>query len=227
MLDEIKEKIKWKVSDGLVEYEEAIKFMENEVENIVLGKSFGTIWLTQHPSIYTAGISSKQEDLINEKQIPVFKTNRGGQYTYHGPGIRIIYVMIDIKKIFNPEKPDISRFVKMLENWIINILGNIGIKGNIRKNRIGIWIEKGNGKEDKIAAIGIKVRKWVSYHGIALNVDPDLKFFNGIVPCGIKEEKFGVTSLKKEGINLGEDELNKIIKSEFNNLNINNPHYGY
>ena len=215
MLDEIKEKIKLKVSDGLVDYQEAVTFMENEVQNIIAGESNGTIWLCQHPSIYTAGISAKEQDLINNQKIPVFKTNRGGQYTYHGPGIKIIYVMLDIKKLFAPNKPDISKFVQMLENWIINILAHFEIKGHIRKDRVGIWVEKENGFEDKIAAIGIKVKKWASYHGIALNVNPDLDFFKGIVPCGIKEEKFGVTSLTKEGKNVSEANLNKIIFSEF------------
>ncbi len=215
MLDKIKAKIKWKVSKDLVEYEDAVKFMENEVENIILGKSCGTIWLTQHPSIYTAGVSAKEVDLINNQNIPVFKTNRGGKYTYHGPGIKIIYVMVDIKKIFEPEKPDIAQFVKILEDWIIRILSRLNIDGEIRKNRVGIWVKKENDKEDKIAAIGIKVRKWVSYHGIALNVNPDLNFFNGIVPCGIRDEKFGVTSLEKLGKNITDDRINEIIKSEF------------
>lgn len=218
MLHKIKEKIKWKVSNDLVGYEEAVKFMENEVEKIISGESNGTIWLTQHPPIYTAGISAKDHDLMNEQNIPVFKTNRGGQYTYHGPGIRIIYVMVDIKKIFEPEKPDIARFVEMLENWIIRILAEFGIKGEIRKNRVGIWVENGNDGEDKIAAIGIKVRKWVSYHGIALNINPDLNFFTGIVPCGIKEAKFGVTSLEKLGKKPTDEQINQIIRKEFEKI---------
>lgn len=215
IVEKLKEKIKWKVSKDLVEYEEAVKFMENEVQNIIDGTSNGMIWLTQHPSIYTAGISAKEKDLINEQNIPVFKTNRGGQYTYHGPGIKIIYVMVDIKKIFAPAKPDISKFVQMLENWIIEILANFNIKGEIRKDRVGIWVKNGDHNEDKIAAIGIKVRKWVSYHGIALNLNPNLDFFNGIVPCGISEKKFGVTSLEKLEKNFDDDKINKIIKSEF------------
>lgn len=218
MFDQIKAKITWKISNDLVSYEDAIRFMEEEVEKIISGKSFGTIWLTEHPSIYTAGISAKEEDLINQQQIPVFKTNRGGKYTYHGPGIKIIYVMLDIKKLFAPENPDIARFVKMLEEWIIAVLDNLGIKGEIRKDRVGIWVEGKNGGEDKIAALGIKVRKWVSYHGMALNVNPDLNFFKGIVPCGIKEEKFGVTSLEKLGKEVKEENLNEIIKTEFSKI---------
>lgn len=220
MLYKIKEKIKWKVSKDLVEYETAVKFMENEVENIISGKSDGTIWLASHPSIYTAGISSKDHDLLNNQNIPVFKTNRGGQYTYHGPGIKIIYVMVDIKKIFAPQKPDIALFVEMLESWIIRILDNFGVKGEIRKNRVGIWVENGNGGEDKIAAIGIKVRKWVSYHGIALNINPNLEFFNGIVPCGISDAKFGVTSLQKLEKIAEDEEINKIIRTEFGAITI-------
>lgn len=215
MLEEIKAKINWKISQDLVPYEEAVKFMESEVEKIINNQSNGLIWLVEHPPIYTAGISAKEEDLINNQNIPVFKTNRGGKYTYHGPGVKIIYAMLDLKKLFAPESPDIARFVTMLEEWIISILSEFNIKGEIRKDRVGIWVCKENGFEDKISAIGIKVKKWVSYHGIALNVDPNLSFFNGIIPCGIKEEKFGVTSLEKLGKEITDQKLNGIIKEKF------------
>ena len=222
-LENIKEKIKLKVSDGLVDYESALKFMESEVANIISGTSPGMIWLTQHPSIYTAGISAKDKDLINPDNIPVFKTNRGGQYTYHGPGVKIIYVMLDIKKLFYPNKPDIAQFVKMLEQSIINILKYFNINGKIRQDRVGIWVKNNNGGEDKIAAIGIKVKKWVSYHGIALNINPDLDYFKGIVPCGISEAKYGVTSLKNLGQKISEEDLNRLIFQEFVDLlNYNN-----
>jgi lipoyl(octanoyl) transferase len=220
MIDTIQDKINWKISDGLVDFEQAVSFMEEEMQNIIDGKSNGTIWLCEHPSIFTAGISAKEHDLINDRKLPVFNTNRGGQYTYHGPGIKIIYVMINIKKLFAPEKPDIARFVKMLEDWIINVLDNFDIKGEIRKDRVGIWVRKNQNKEDKISAIGIKVKKWVSYHGIALNVNPDLSFFTDIIPCGIKEERFGVTSLEKLGKKTTSKKLNQIIKDEFNNLGL-------
>jgi lipoyl(octanoyl) transferase len=219
MLTQLKEKIKWKVSEGLVDYETAVKFMEDEVQNIVQGTSNGTIWLTQHPQIYTAGISSTPQDLINTGSIPVIKTNRGGKYTYHGPGMRIIYVMVDIKQVFAPEKPDISKFVKMLENWVIDILEHFEIKGEIRKDRVGVWVKNKN-SEDKIAAMGIKVKKWVSYHGIAINLNPDLSFFGGIVPCGIVQEGLGVTSMHKLGKTASLDELDAVIKYRFSEIRL-------
>ncbi len=223
MINEIKEKIKWKVSNNLVNYEEAVKFMENEVEDIIKNNLDGTIWLCQHPSIFTAGISAKEKDLINKNQIPVFQTNRGGQYTYHGPGVQIIYVMLNLKKFFAPNSPDIAKFVHFLENWIINILNNFDIKGHIRKDRVGIWVENKDkkGYEDKIAAIGIKVKKWVCYHGIALNVNPNLNFFKDIIPCGISEEKFKVTSLEKLNKKVEITKLHNIIQDEFLTSNLN------
>jgi lipoyl(octanoyl) transferase len=217
MINEIKEKIKWKVSNNLVNYEDATIFMENEVENIIQNKSHGTIWLCQHPSVFTAGISAKEKDLMNKKQIPVVHTNRGGQYTYHGPGVQIIYVMLNLKQFFDPNSPDIAKFVNFLEKWIINTLSNFKIEGHIRKDRVGIWVENKDkkGHEDKIAAIGIKVKKWVCYHGIALNLNPDLSFFKDIIPCGISEEKFQVTSLAALNKEFNIKDLHEMIKKGF------------
>jgi len=184
-----------KKSKELVHFADALDFMETRSEAIISGKNKQMIWFLEHHPVYTAGVSAKDEDLLQKGEIPVFKTNRGGKYTYHGPGMLIIYLMLDLKKLFSPQQPDVRKFVKILENSVIATLKDYGIKGEIRDGRIGIWTFDKNGNEKKIAALGIKLRKWVSYHGIAINVDPDLKGFNNIVPCGIKE--FGVTSMQE------------------------------
>ena len=215
----MKQKIEWQISNGLVAYEAAVDFMEKRVRDIIDGKAESMIWLTEHPPIYTAGISAKDSDLLKNtsfNNIPVYKTGRGGKYTYHGPGMRIIYVMLDLKKLFAPDRPDIAAFVKMLENWIIAVLNELSIQGEIRPGRVGIWTKDNNGNEKKIAAIGIKLRKWVSYHGIALNINPDLTNFEGIVPCGISE--FGVTSIFDLGKQVTSDQIDIIIKNQFNRL---------
>jgi lipoyl(octanoyl) transferase len=208
----IKPEIKFKINNSPVGYQESIYFMEDYVAKIANNQKSELIWLTSHQPIYTAGISAKDEDLLN-KNIPVFKTNRGGKHTYHDEGMRIIYVMINLKNCFYPNLPDIAKFVEMLENWIIAVLSRIGIKGEIKKNRVGIWVTDKNGEEKKIAAIGIKIRKWISYHGIAINISPDLKGFEGIVPCGLKE--FKTTSIADLGLKVKREHLDKIIKEEF------------
>lgn len=204
-------KIEWKIDKEEISLEEAVKFMEKRNRDIIEKKANNLIWLTSHPSLYTAGISAKDGDLLNPK-IPVFKTNRGGKYTYHGPGMQIIYIMIDLKELFFPNKPDISKFINLLENWLINSLDKFGIKGHIRKDRVGIWVENNN-SEEKIAAIGIKLKKWVTYHGIAININPNLEYFNEIIPCGIKE--FGVTSMEKLGVKIDKEKFQKILQEEF------------
>lgn len=181
--------------------------MQQRVEEIIVGKAPSMIWILEHHPVYTAGISAKDEDFLAKSDVPVFKTNRGGKYTYHCPGMKIIYVMLDLKKFFAPEKPDVARFVEFLENWVIEILQEFGIKGEIKKGRVGIWVEQ-NGSEKKIAALGIKIKKWVSYHGIAINVNPDLSGFSNIIPCGIKE--FGVTSIAEI---LGNKKTEEILKN--------------
>ncbi|MFT5795771.1 MAG: lipoyl(octanoyl) transferase [Ulvibacter sp.] len=203
--------IEWKIDGKEISFEESIKFMEKRNREVINKDSPNLVWLTSHPSLYSAGISAKDSDLL-EPKIPVFKTNRGGKYTYHGPGIRIIYLMLDLKELFMPNKPDISKFINLLENWIINSLSKVGIKGEIRKDRVGIWV-KTNNSEEKIAAIGIKLKKWVTYHGIAVNINPNLQYFNDIIPCGIKE--FGVTSIEKLGISTTQEEFDKILQEEF------------
>ena len=186
--------------------------MQTRVDQISQSMAKEQIWLLEHHPVYTAGISAKDEDLLNKTAIPVFKTNRGGKYTFHGPGMKIIYVMLDLKKFFAPQNPDVARFVEFLENWVIEFLAEFGTKGEIRKGRVGIWVETAGG-EKKIAAIGIKIKKWVSYHGIAINIDPDLSAFNNIVPCGIKE--FGVTSMKEILGNIDNYDFDKILKEKF------------
>lgn len=213
--------IEWKISKSPVHFEEALDFMQRRVDEIIASKARQMIWILEHHPVYTAGISAKESDLLVKNDVPVFKTNRGGKYTYHAPGMKIIYVMLDLKKFFAPEKPDVACFVEFLENWVISILQEFGIKGEIKKGRVGIWVEQ-NGSEKKVAAIGIKIKKWVSYHGIAINLNPDLAGFNNIIPCGIKE--FGVTSiaeiLSKKKIEeiLCEKKIEEIFEQKFRKL---------
>ena len=208
-------KVEWKIDQNPIDYQEAVNFMENRVEKIIEGKASNLIWITQHQAIYTAGVSAKKEDLLRN-DIPVFQTNRGGKYTYHGPGVKIVYVMFNLREVFAPQSPDVRIFVKKLENWIIGILKNFGIKGQTREGRVGIWVDD-KISENKVAAIGIKLKKWVSYHGFAININPDLTAFEGIVPCGISN--FGVTSVVKEiKQNPDDNEVNQIIQKNFDNL---------
>ncbi|MGH1351651.1 MAG: lipoyl(octanoyl) transferase LipB [Methyloligellaceae bacterium] len=184
--------VEWIISDELVPYEEALAFMEERVAAIATGSAPECVWLLEHPPLYTAGTSADEKDLIDPERFPVFQTGRGGQYTYHGPGQRVVYVMLNLKK----RKADVRAYVEALEEWIIQCLEAFNIKGEIREERVGVWVRRpdmGINCEDKIAAIGVRLRKWVSFHGISLNVDPDLTHFSGIVPCGI--DQYGVTSL--------------------------------
>ncbi len=204
--------IEWRFSKEPVHFEEALDFMQKRVDQIIEGKASSLIWVLEHHPVYTAGVSANEADLLQKTEIPIYKTNRGGKYTYHCPGMKIIYVMIDLKKFFAPEQPDVSRFVEFLENWVIKILNDFKIKGEIRKGRVGIWVEDENGSEKKVAALGIKLKKWVSYHGIAVNIDPEMSGFNNIVPCGIKD--FGVTSMTEIlGQKIDEEKLLNSIKS--------------
>jgi lipoyl(octanoyl) transferase len=186
--------IEWRISDELVPYEAALAFMEQRVAAIRAGTAPECVWLLEHPPLYTAGTSADPKDLIAPDRFPVHQTGRGGQYTYHGPGQRVAYVMLDLKA----RGGDLRGYVRDLEEWIIGTLGRFVVKGERRDGRVGIWVERGAGREDKIAAIGVRVRHWVSFHGIALNVEPDLAHFDGIVPCGIREH--GVTSLWDLGL---------------------------
>lgn len=203
--------IDWTISKDLVPYKNALEFMENRVAKIIEEDKRSLIWLLQHPDVYTAGISAKDEDLLQKTDIEIFKINRGGKYTYHGPNMLIGYLMLDLKKFFAPGKPDIAKFVEFIENWVINFLAKFNIEGFIRKDRVGIWVME-NGHEKKIGAIGIKVKKWVTYHGLAINIDPNLNAFKNIVPCGISE--FGVTSLGQLGVDLNQD-FEELLKDAF------------
>lgn len=189
--------VEWITSDGLTEYEYAVSFMEQRAGDIAMGKADECVWLLEHPPLYTAGTSARPEDLTDPDRFPVHLSKRGGQYTYHGPGQRVIYVMLDVGK----RGHDVRRFVQQLEIWVIAALAEFNVTGHIRDGRVGVWVVRddkpltaaGAKPEDKIAAIGIRLRKWVSFHGISINVEPDLDHFTGIVPCGITEH--GVTSL--------------------------------
>lgn len=184
--------VEWRIAPGLTPYPNAVAFMEERAAAIAAGTRPELVWLVEHPPIYTAGTSARDEDLIDAR-FPVFKTGRGGQFTYHGPGQRVGYVMLDLKR----RGSDVRRFVHELEEWLIRTLAAFNVKGERRDGRVGIWVQRGR-REDKIAAIGVRVRKWVTFHGVSLNVDPDLTHFSGIVPCGISEH--GVTSLHDLGI---------------------------
>jgi lipoyl(octanoyl) transferase len=183
--------IEWTISEIPIEYEDAVAVMESTVADIRAGTSPEQIWCLEHPPLYTAGTSAKPSDLI-DPMFPVFETGRGGQYTYHGPGQLVVYVMLDLKK--RQEAPDIKQYVYDLEQWVIDILAEFDIKGERREGRVGIWVIKPDGSEAKIAALGVRVRHWVSYHGISINISPDLSHFGGIVPCGVSDA--GVTSFE-------------------------------
>ena len=181
--------LEWRIDEAPVAYPEAVAAMEARVAAIRAGTAPEMVWLLEHPPLYTAGTSARAADLLDPGRFPVYRAGRGGQYTYHGPGQRVAYVMLDLQR----RRTDVRRYVRDLEEWIIRALARFAVTGLRREGRVGIWVERGGGREDKIAAIGVRIRRWVSYHGIALNVEPDLAHFAGIVPCGVREH--GVTSL--------------------------------
>ncbi len=192
-------KIEWRTSDRLVGYDEAVASMEARVAAIRAGAAPELVWLLEHPPLYTAGTSADPAELIDPVRLPVFRTGRGGRFTYHGPGQRVAYVMLDLRR----RGPDLRGFVRGLEAWLIGTLGRLGVRGERRAGRVGIWVARGGGREDKIAAIGVRVRHWVTYHGVALNVEPELDHFAGIMPCGIDsgpDSRYGVTSLVELGL---------------------------
>lgn len=207
--------MEWKVSTDLVFYEDAVGFMEDRVAKIHAGKASDLIWLLEHPSLYTGGTSARPEDLL-KTDIPAYDTGRGGQYTYHGPGQRIAYVMMNLR---NKQKaPDLKSYICSLEEWVIQTLKEFGIDGERREGRVGIWVNMDDGSEKKVAAIGVRVRKWVTYHGIAINVNPDLSYFDGIVPCGIKEH--GVTSLEELGVSAAMQEVDEVLRRKVECLTV-------
>ena len=208
--DPLPELIDWKIEPGLTGYERSVKEMESRVEAIRSGLAPERVWLLEHPPLYTAGTSAKAGDLIDGR-FPVFQAGRGGQYTYHGPGQRVAYVMLDLRR----RRPDVRRYVEDLEEWLILTLARFGIRGERRSGRVGIWVVHGDGTEDKIAAIGVRLRHWISYHGISLNVDPDLGHFGGIVPCGIRDAQFGVTSLAALGIPANMASVDEVLRIAF------------
>jgi lipoyl(octanoyl) transferase len=207
--------VEWRQSRALVPYPAALAVMDARVEAIAQGRAPELVWLIEHPPLYTAGTSARAQQLL-EAKFPVFSAGRGGQFTYHGPRQRVAYLMLDLKR----RVPDIRRYVAMLETWIIRTLAAFGIAGERREDRVGVWVrrDRGEGCEDKIAAIGIRVRRFVTLHGIALNVDPELAHFSGIVPCGVSSPRYGVTSLSDLGVLAGMDEVDRVLRREFEAL---------
>jgi lipoyl(octanoyl) transferase len=211
------EPVTWEVTPGLTPYVEAVQRMERLAEEIRLGNAAETVWLVEHPSLYTAGTSARDGDLIDPQRLPVHRTGRGGEFTYHGPGQRIAYVMLDLKR----RREDVRAFVCALEQWIIDSLAEFGVRGERRSERVGVWVSRpekapltdGTPREDKIAAIGIRLRRWVSFHGVAINVEPELRHYEGIVPCGVTGH--GITSLVDLGLPVTMDDLDLALKSRF------------
>lgn len=207
----------WKISTGLVPYEHACRWMEARAEAIAAGTAPEAIWLVEHPPLYTAGTSARVEDLTVPDRFPVYPSKRGGQYTYHGPGQRVVYVMLDVGR----RGRDLRLFVENLEHWVIAALAEFNVAGVIRQGRVGVWVPRpdrppladGTPRDDKIAAIGIRLRRWVSFHGISVNVEPDLTHFEGIVPCGIREH--GVTSLVDLGLPVTMEDFDVALKRTF------------
>jgi lipoyl(octanoyl) transferase len=216
-LQEYDDMVEWIHSKGLVDYDTACAEMEARATAIADGTADEAIWLLEHPPLYTAGTSARARDLRTPDRFPVYDTKRGGQYTYHGPGQRVVYVMLDV----SARGRDVRCFVRDLETWVIDTLASFAIAADIRDGRVGVWVPRpekaplpdGSPREDKIAAIGIRLRRWVSYHGMSINVDPDLSHFDGIVPCGITGH--GVTSLVDLGLPVGMDDLDVALKTSF------------
>ena len=206
------EPVEWAIANGLTGYEKAVAFMEARVAAIAEGRAREMVWLVEHPALYTAGTSAQDADLVEPERFPVHRSGRGGQYTYHGPGQRVAYVMLDLGR----RQRDLRRYVAALEAWLIASLGEFNIRGERRDDRVGVWVrrpDKARDAEDKIAAIGIRVRRWVSFHGISLNVEPDLSHFSGIVPCGVR--RHGVTSLIDLGIVVTMPEVDAVLRRTF------------
>ena len=210
--------VEWRISDGPVGYETALAVMDERAAAIAAGTAPELVWLLEHPPLYTAGTSAKPQDLV-EARFPVHQTGRGGQFTYHGPGQRVAYAMLDL----NRRKPDVRAYVAALEEWIIRTLADFNVRGERRDDRVGVWVlrpEKGQDLlgqpfEDKIAALGIRVRKWVTLHGISVNIEPELSHFSGIVPCGVSEQRYGVTSLADLGLPVSMAEVDMVMRNKF------------
>lgn len=207
--------VEWRVSDAPVGYEEAVAEMEARAAAIAGGEAPELVWLLEHPPLYTAGTSAKDSDLVAPDALPVFTSGRGGQYTYHGPGQRIAYLMLDLKR----RRPDLRAYVAALEAWLIATLDRFGVTGERREDRVGVWVrrpDRGAGAEDKIAAIGVRVRRWVTLHGVSLNVEPDLSHYAGIIPCGVRDH--GVTSLADLGRVVSTAEVDMAMRETFEEI---------
>lgn len=207
--------VEWRVSDAPVAYEEAVAEMERRAAAIADGSAGELVWLLEHPALYTAGTSAKPADLVEADRLPVFASGRGGQYTYHGPGQRIAYVMLDLRS----RRPDLRAYVASLEAWLIATLDRFGVTGERREDRVGVWVrrpERGAGAEDKIAAVGVRVRRWVTLHGVSLNVEPELSHYQGIIPCGVRDH--GVTSLADLGRVVSMSEVDMALRETFEEI---------
>ena len=205
--------VEWRISDSPVPYPEAVATMEARAANIASGRASEMVWLLEHPPLYTSGTSGRNEDLLDPR-FPLFTTGRGGQLTYHGPGQRVAYVMLDLKR----RRPDVRAYVAGLEEWIIRTLARFNVRGERREDRVGVWVrrpDKGEGYEDKIAAIGVRLRRWVSFHGIAINVEPELSHFSAIVPCGVADPRYGVTSLVDLGHPVTMEDVDVALRQAF------------
>jgi lipoyl(octanoyl) transferase len=213
--------VEWIVTPGLTQYPDALEDMEARAEAISRGDAPERVWLIEHPPLYTAGTSAKASDLIDAR-FPVYRTGRGGQFTYHGPGQRVAYIMLDLKR----RRPDVRAYVAALESWLIQALKRFDVVGETREDRVGVWVARfdkprsarGEPAEDKIAAIGVRVRRWTTFHGVALNVDPDLTHFGGIAPCGIRDPRYGVTSLAELGRTVTMAEADSALREAFEPL---------
>src|SRR3954447_6876370 len=205
--------VEWRISNDPVPYPEAVVAMETRVAAIAAGDAPELVWLLEHPPLYTSGTSGKATDLLDPR-FPTFATGRGGQLTYHGPGQRVAYVMLDLKR----RRPDVRAYVASLEEWIIRTLASFNVRGERREDRVGVWVarpDKGPGHEDKIAAIGVRLRRWVSFHGIAINVEPELEHFSAIVPCGVADPRYGVTSLVDLGLPVTMEDVDVALRQAF------------
>jgi lipoyl(octanoyl) transferase len=205
--------VEWRISDKAIPYPLALEVMETRVADIAAGRANELVWLLEHPPLYTSGTSGKNDDLL-DPQFPVFASGRGGQITYHGPGQRVGYAMLDLKR----RKPDVRAYVAGLEEWIIRTLAAFNVRGERREDRVGVWVarpDKGDGFEDKIAAIGVRLKRWVSFHGIAINVEPDLAHFSTIVPCGVTDPRYGVTSLADLGLTTTSADVDIALRQAF------------
>lgn len=208
--------VEWRIAPAPVPYPDAVAEMEARVAAIAAGRAGELVWLLEHPPLYTSGTSGKEGDLL-EARFPMFESGRGGQLTYHGPGQRVAYVMLDLKR----RRPDVRAYVAGLEEWIIRTLAAFNVRGERREDRVGVWVarpDKGFGHEDKIAAIGVRLRRWVSFHGIAINVEPDLSHFSAIVPCGVADARYGVTSLVDLGLPVTMEDVDVALRQAFEDV---------